>query len=133
MNQADVSPEVIKAFIDSSTDAAPLTDADVIALKQHRVPDEIVTALIKQGATRQEVNTQRKNEIVSRALAARTARYGGMDPESYDYFQYYYLHPRTLSSAYQRMAPYPSARRGYIYGPNRALAGPGHRGYRPLY
>ena len=117
---AEVSPEVIRSYVDASPSATALTEADVIALKQHKVGDELVTTLIKQGAKKHAQEVQAKNEAVVRALAARNVKSGGMDPESYDYFQYYYLHPRALASANQRLnSSYfgPGASAFYTFGP----------------
>ena len=53
--------------------------------------------------------------------AAAYPRSYALDPESYEYFQYYYLQPRTLASVYQRLSPYYSHSYGYNaplpYGP----------------
>ena len=115
MADANVSPEVLKAYIESSPPTAPLAEADIIALKQHNVADEVATLLIKQGAKTRALEVQKKNEAIIRGVAARNAKFGGMDPESYDYFQYYYLQPRAMASAYQRLYPY--------YGPGALFYG----------
>jgi len=42
-----------------------------------------------------------------------------LDPESYDYFQYYYLYPRTLASVNERIYssyPWVAGYPGYAYG-----------------
>jgi hypothetical protein len=103
MVQAGVSTEVIKTYIENSPVAYSLSAADVIALKEHAVPDELTTALMKRGAT------LRMQVPQSVALNATPLPYRGvnrrsyrLDPESYDYFQYYYLYPRTLAAANQR-------------------------------
>jgi hypothetical protein len=123
MVHAGVSKEVIKAYIESAPIAYELSAADIIALKNEGVPDELTTAIIKRGA---ELRTE-----VAQANAAQAARLGsprrygsyrGLDPEGYDYFQYYYLYPRTLAAANQRLysssstfTPYPAF--GF-YGPS---------------
>ena len=118
MTEAGVSLEVIKTYVECSASVDPLTDADIIALKQHDVADGIVTALMTQGAKRRALEDQRKNELAARALAARDRHLGGLDPESYEYFQYYYLQPRASASAYQRLSPYLGPRNYYYYGPS---------------
>jgi hypothetical protein len=124
MTTAGVSVPVVKTYVECSSSIELLTDADIIALKQSKVPDEIVTVLVKQTAQARAQDVQQKNEAVARVLATRRARFGGMDPESYDYFQYYYLHPRALASAYQRLSPYGP------WGPYRYGSAPGY-GYHP--
>jgi hypothetical protein len=96
MVAAGVSADVIKAYIENSPIAYSLKAADIIALKEHGVPDDIAKALVKRGA---ELRTQ-----VGRNLnAISNRRYNALDPDGYDYFQYYYLYPRTLAAANQRL------------------------------
>ncbi len=122
MVQSGVSVEVTKAFIENSPVAYQLTAADVVALKAHAVPDEIVTAMIKRGAALRAEASQSSSPNSAVALPLdRTS--GALDPESYEYFQHYYLYPRTLAAAnqrlycpppgYSRSLPYPYA----YYGP----------------
>lgn len=103
MVRAGVSTEVIKTYIENSPVAYSLSAADVIALKERAVPDELTTALMKRGAM------LRMQVPRTLALNASPLPYRGgnrrsyrLDPESYDYFQYYYLYPRTLAAANQR-------------------------------
>ena len=96
MARAGVSADVIKAYVENSPIAYSLKAADIIALKEQGVPDDITKALVKRGA---ELHLQ-----VGRSLnAMNNRRYYNLDPESYDYFQYYYLYPRTLAAANQRL------------------------------
>ncbi len=119
MADAGVSAEVMRRFVESSPPQAPLTAANIIELKKHKVSDDLVTYILAQGAQaraqeaqRKAEATQRWNQAIAQALAQRNARYGGLDPESYEYFEYYYLHPRALASARRTLlAPY------YEYGP----------------
>jgi hypothetical protein len=103
MVQAGVSAEVIKIYIENSPIAYSLSAADVIALKEHAVPDDLTTAMMKRGAT---LKTQARQAVVLNATPPayprNNRRYQRLDPESYDYFQYYYLYPRTLAAANQR-------------------------------
>jgi hypothetical protein len=103
MVQAGVSTEVIKTYIENSPIAYSLSATDVIALKEHAVPDELTTALMKRGATlRMQVQQSATLTATPLAYPGGNRRYYRLDPESYDYFQYYYLYPRTLAAANQR-------------------------------
>lgn len=113
---AGVAPAVIETFVESSPRGEPLNEAEVIALKEHNVPDELVTLLLKTGAERQALKQQEASEAVARALAARRSVTGGLDPESYEYFQYYYLQPRAAASAQRRLAPWFGPRRFFPHG-----------------
>jgi hypothetical protein len=125
MADAGVSTEVIKTYVESMPTASPPTDLDVIALKKHNVADAVVTLLLRRGAEARAAIAQAKNSAAARVIATRKTASGGFDPESYDYFQYYYLQPRAQASVYQRLSPYyyPSFRypyghrAGYAYGP----------------
>jgi hypothetical protein len=100
MVQAGISKEVLKSYIDNAPIAYHLTAADIIALKEHSVPDDLTMALVKRGAElRAHANpTPNRN---SRSPAYSSSQH--FDPEGYDYFSYYYLYPRTLASANQRL------------------------------
>lgn len=125
MADAGVSTEVIKAYVESTPATYQPTDVDVIALKKHNVADEVVTLLLKRGAEAQAAVAQAKNDALTRVIVTRKLASGGFDPESYDYFQYYYLQPRAQASVYQRLSPYYypplrtpyGYRMGYVYGP----------------
>ena len=123
MVTAGVTKEVMMAYIETSAIAFHLTAADVISLKENAVPDDLTMAMMKRGA---ELTAQASQANASTATAARVrgaARSdaavaafpsgrlnpGSLDPESYDYFWYYYLYPRTLASANQRLlSSYPT-------------------------
>jgi hypothetical protein len=120
MFQAGISPEVIKAYIASSTAPYKLSPADIIALKSQGVPDELTTAMLKHGASAAgQVSPPSIIQLPPASGASRPRTVGGFDPESYDYFQYYYLYPRTIASANQRLlgthAPY-ATYGAYPYG-----------------
>ena len=116
MADAGVSADVLKTYVECMPTVVPPTEADIIALKQHHVADDVTTLLLKRGAQVRTAAAQARNAAVARALSARTKAAGGFDPDSYEYFQYYYLQPRALASAYQRLWPYyfyPSSGYGY--------------------
>lgn len=115
MTKGGVSLEVIKSFVENSPTEFKPTAADLIALKKHGVPDEIALALLKQhaqaniqtGPTSGNADLAMNNRgPVYQSPAVIAPRYPTLDPESYDYFRYYYLHPRTLASVYQRLGFY---------------------------
>jgi hypothetical protein len=121
--QGGVSTEVIKDFIENSRVPYNLSADDIIALKSHSVPDELTRAMIKRGATLMPASRAGK----APAYSGSRARPAPLDPDSYDYFQYYYLYPRTLAAANQRLySSYPYSSFGYspysygygYYGPS---------------
>jgi hypothetical protein len=142
MLQAGVSKEVIKAYIETAQVASPLSAADIVTLKEHSLPDDLTVALIKRGA---ELTAQASQAGASNAAppmvsgttsldtlvaAIRRGQFssGQLDPEGYDYFRYYYLYPRTLASANERLfsspaSPPPPYSRGY-YSPWGFRPGP---------
>jgi hypothetical protein len=132
MTDAGVSTSVVMTYIECAPTTTALGEADVIALKQHKVPDEIVSVLLKQGAKARALAAERQHEALARVLANRNARYGGLDPESYDYFRYYHLHPRALASTYQRLYPYggPYVTFPYGYAPAFGHLHPGYGRFR---
>lgn len=105
MLDAGVSKEVLEAFILNSPVPYELKAADVIALKQAGANDSLTLALLKHGAKLRE---ERAQVLAKEAAAGVQSPQGGpirrgfsspgLDPESYQYFQYYYLYPRTLAS-----------------------------------
>jgi hypothetical protein len=118
MADAGVSAEVIKTYVETSPVAPQPTDDDVIAMKKHNVGDDVVTLLLKRGAEVRTKTAAAKQEAVAQVVSARRASSGGFEPESYDYFRHYYLQPRALASANQRLYPYygPYFARPYGYG-----------------
>jgi len=130
---AGVSTEVITTYIETSPLKLQPTEQDVIALKAHNVPDEVVNLLLRRGAQARDAATQARNEAILQIVESRLAASGGIDPESHDYFRTYYLQPRAVAAANQRLDPYYG--RGYGYGPafNYGVpfpARPVYRGYR---
>lgn len=124
MVQAGVSKEVMKTYIETAQVASHLTAADLVTLKEHGVPDDLTVALMKRGA---ELAAQAKQASASTEVPAKVSgtmslnelvallrsgqpNPGDLDPEGYDYFRHYYLYPRTLASANQRLwSSYPSS------------------------
>jgi hypothetical protein len=103
MLQAGVSTNVIKAYIETSPVAYNLGAGDIIALKKHGVPDDLTTAMVTRGGTLRAQASQSGNlKAFPVVYPGRNRSYGMLDPEGYDYFQYYYLYPRTLAEANQR-------------------------------
>jgi len=123
MLQAGVSKEVMKAYIETAQVAFLLSAADIVTLKEHGVPDDLTVALIKRGAelTAQVNQAGASNAAPAKvsgttsldalAAALRSGQFnaGRLDPEGYDYFRYYYLYPRTLASANERLFSSPSS------------------------
>jgi hypothetical protein len=69
MVDAKVDPSVIKAFIQNSTTTFNPSASDLIALKNHGVPDEILTAMLERGA---QVRSQIAQSLQKPAAAAPT-------------------------------------------------------------
>jgi hypothetical protein len=123
MLQAGVSKEVMKAYIETAQVASPLSAADIVTLKEHSLSDDLTVALIKRGAelTAQvnqagasnaapaKVSGTTSLEALVAALRSSQFNAGRLDPEGYDYFRYYYLYPRTLASANERLFSSPSS------------------------
>lgn len=150
MADAKVSPEVIKTYILSGSVAYTPSAADIIALKEHNVGDDITTALMKRSAELTKQPKPAESQPAARsapakvpapvvAVPAYSLAYPGyvhLDPEGYDFFRYYYLHPRTLEYVGQRLSPYyaPSSfsyYRSYSVGPyfRSGYVGPGRDGF----
>jgi hypothetical protein len=114
MVDAGVSKDVIKTYIESSPTAYNPSATDLIALKEHAVPDDLTTALLKRGAEIRAQVSQVGANAAARTYSNSNPGYAYLDPESYDYFRYYYLYPRTLADVYQRLSPcYPAYSYGY--------------------
>jgi hypothetical protein len=79
--------------------------------EKRAVPDELTRAMVERGATLRTQVVQSSNLYgLPPVYSGGNRRYGIFDPEGYDYFQYYYLYPRTLAYANQRLyAPYGSS------------------------
>jgi hypothetical protein len=138
MADAGVSPDVILTYVEASPSGPHPTDKDIIALKEHKVSDEVVKLLLKRSATARVETAKAKSEAVLQIMESRRAATGGLDPESYDYFRAYHLQPRTVAFANQRLySSGPYYPRAYGYGPVYTYGGvpgryghPAYRGYR---
>ena len=116
MVQAGVSTEVIKTYIENSPIVYSLNATDVITLKEHAVPDELTTALMKRGATLRMQASQASNVSNASRLRWQQPRYSGLDPESYEYFQYLTIStpeplPLPTRGCSLPVRPYPAFRR----------------------
>jgi hypothetical protein len=127
MVESGVSAGVIQTYIGQSTNAIYLSAADLVALKEKSIPDEITIALLKRGA---ELAAHPQSQGKARVeIPVRLAQEPGQqvypDPESYAYFQYYYFYPRTLASVNERLLS------SYYWGfPGASFYG-GARGFHP--
>jgi hypothetical protein len=141
MLKAGVSKDVIMSYIEHSTTPYRLSASELIAFKEQGVPDELTVAMLKRGselaasAGKAEGTSPAAGVQNASAYPAGNVRSVAMDPEGYDYFRYYYLYPRTLASANERLiSSYPPSRGFYPYpsgfggfGPHR-FAGRAFRG-----
>ncbi len=103
MADAGVSMDVIKAYVENAPAAMKLNDADLIALKRHNISDDVSMLLLKRAAQARTALAQAKQQAAARAASTGQNPAAGLDPESYEYFQYYYLQPRALASANQQL------------------------------
>jgi hypothetical protein len=138
MLDAGVSKEVIKVYLENSTATYNLSSADIIALKERGVTDEITLVLLKRGSENKgQASTAVAASKTPEPAPVQTVRIvnsGRLDPEGYDYFQHYYLQARTLAYTYQTLGYQPGPY-GYGYYPSVGY-GPyfrGGYGYRPRY
>lgn len=113
MSDAGVSSGVILAFVQASRTSYAPTSADLIALKQHNVPDEVTSALMKRGS---EVEAQKvivKRDPVAPTVVKQLSSGTDFDPESYEFWQNHYAYPRALTYSYRTLSP---LNLGYGYG-----------------
>jgi hypothetical protein len=101
MVKAGVATDVIVNFVENSMFPYRLEPSDLITLKEQNVPDSVTTAMLKRGAFVRERIEQVRAETAERNRVNTSSAV--LDPEGYDYFQYYYLYPRTLATANQRL------------------------------
>lgn len=123
---AGVSTLVIRSYIETSPITYRLTEADVIGMKVHHVPDEIVTLLLRRSAGERTARAQAQQNAAAILWSAHLMASGGFDPDSYDYFQYNYLQPRTLAAGYQQFFPRfsPAVAYGMGYAPGWGFGSP---------
>ena len=72
MVDAKVSPDVIKAYVESAAVACNPTATDIVALKTRGVPDDITTVLLKRSA---EVRGQVRQAGANSATPSNPARW----------------------------------------------------------
>ena len=106
---AKVSKEVMLSFVETSSVAYQPSAGEVIAMKSRGVPDEVITAMLKQGAKVKAQVAQARREVAGPAIVRDLSTRGNLDPENYDFFFYHYLYPRALSYSYKTLAPYSPA------------------------
>jgi hypothetical protein len=86
------------------------------------VGDDITMVLLKKSADTRAQATQVAQAAPAPAqqpVSVKQVRYlnsANLNPESEEYFQYYYLYPRTLASTYQTLGVQPYPNFGYGYG-----------------
>ncbi len=112
MLDAGVSKEVVKAYLEGASVTSKPTPSDMILLKERGVPDDVTVALLKRSAQIPAVSPTQPSQGLSSGVsqvapAANNGNSPYLDPESYQYFQYYYLYPRSLAYAYDRLGLYP--------------------------
>ncbi len=99
MLDKNVSPEVIKAYIETSPATFDLTAADLITLKEHNVTDDITVALLKHSTASASAASAPGPTATAAQSAAPVRAYvlnnGAQDMNSYQFFEHYYLMPRT--------------------------------------
>jgi hypothetical protein len=128
---AGVSKDIIKAYVEKTLAGYQPTAADIITLKQHGVTDD-VTAMLLTKAPEVAATPNPAASLLAQpvpvaenalpSVAAPTYVSGGnsgyLDPEGYNYFQYYYLYPRTLAWANQQLNYGASPSPSFYYGNN---------------
>lgn len=77
-----------------------LLASNIISMTQNKVSDQVILAYIQTQA-------QAQKEVKPVQVVKQ------IDPESYDFFYWNYLYPRTLRYRYQMLAPYGIQRRSY--------------------
>lgn len=103
---ASVSKELMLTFVESSSGFYNLTASDIITLKEKKVADEVITALLKRDAEVKTSVAQVRGTTAAPAIVRRLSTEGTVDPESYDFWFYHYAYPRALSESYRMLAPY---------------------------
>jgi len=122
MLDAKVSKQVIQSFIESVQTPSISGAADVIALKEHGADYKLITALLRRSAeARAQPQSGRPpaaNAPASVGTAPGVPAMSAPDPDSYEFFQNYYLYPRTLGSMNERLG-YVTVPYGYYAMPVR--------------
>jgi len=107
MVDAKVDPGVIRAFVNNSPVPYNLRASEIIALKQHGVTDEVITAMIQRGG-----------ELRAQPTPAATPRSAPANPPAYDYGEQQPVTYADYSGGYPSYsyASYPSYSYGGYYG-----------------
>ena len=103
---AGVSKEIMKAFIESASIAFEVSAADIVALKQRGVSDEVTAALLKRNAEVKAAVGRVRGTIAAPAIVRALSTDGSLDPDSYEFFWYHFAYPRALSESYRMLSPY---------------------------
>lgn len=116
MLDAGVSADVIKTYIQNSSTGWNLSAEDLIALKQRGVADEITVELLNHRGTAAAATSAPNGQTGSTGSQQVVAvvHTGNLDPEGYEFFQHYYLFPRTLAYVNQTLGYGPGG--GYPFG-----------------
>jgi hypothetical protein len=77
----------------STPPASSQLASNIISMTQNKVSDQVILAYIQTQA-------QAQKEVKPVQVVKQ------FDPESYDFFYWNYLYPRTLRYRYQMLAPY---------------------------
>ena len=129
LTKAGVGPEVIKTYVEHAPAVAFPTAAEIIALKDAGVPNEITVALMKRAGElqAQALPTLAPPPPVATTLPPNRDAFTGTpagipNPENYDFWWYHYAYPRALASANQRMLSAYAPYGGYgSFGPSFSL------------
>ena len=102
MVHAGVSKEVIGAYIERVRIESPPTAAQIIALKENGLPDELTIVLVKRGLGLVEPASQSGTDsgLSNPKPPFRSFTDASQaDSEGYDFWWYHYAYPRALASA----------------------------------
>jgi hypothetical protein len=103
---AKVSADVLKSFVEHSTITCQPSAAEIIALKERGVTDEVITVLMNRGAQIQAQASSTRARVAMPTIVRDLSTGGHLDPESYDFWYYHYAYPRALSYSYETLPPY---------------------------
>ncbi len=108
---AGVSKPVIEAYIQQASIPEPLHAADLIALKEKSVPDDLTLAMLNRAGRNPAASPNEKGQstaasdrsLVAAPQYASRGTYRAIDPESYDFWWYHYAYPRALAAANEQL------------------------------
>jgi hypothetical protein len=116
---AKVSTDVLKSFVEHSTIGCQPSAAEIVALKEHGVADDVITALMNRGAQVQAQTNASRTRVAVPTIVRDLSTGGYLDPESYDFWYYHYAYPRALSDSYRTLPPYYPPYAGGFARPHR--------------